>query len=76
MLQRWIKRFADTGGLDTGVKMNRENLSLLREHMMNSVSFAEEGECGIDLDGRGMDDVKDERECGEDGECEECDLQS
>jgi hypothetical protein len=56
--------------------MNRENLSLLREHMMNSVSFAEEGEGGIDLDGRGMDDVKDEREGGEDGECEECDLQS
>ena len=76
LLQRWIKRFADTGGLDCGVKMNRENLSLLREHMMNSVSFAEEGEGGIDLDGRGMDDAKDEGEAGEDEECEECDLQS
>ena len=76
LLQRWIKRFADTGGLDCGVKMNRENLSLLREHVMNSVSFAEEGEGGIDLDGRGMDDAKDEGEGGEDEECEECDLQS
>lgn len=72
LLQRWIKRFAATGGLDCGVKMNRENLSLLREHMMNSVSFAEEGEGGIDLDGRNVDDSRDE----EDEECEECDLQS
>jgi len=72
LLQRWIKRFAETGGLDCGVKMNRENLSLLREHMMNSVSFAEEGEGGIDLDGRSVDDSRDE----EDEECEECDLQS
>ncbi|CAL6366794.1 unnamed protein product [Bathycoccus prasinos] len=39
--------------------------------MMNSVSFAEEGEGGIDLDGRGMDDAKDEGEAGEDEECEE-----
>ena len=81
LLQRWIKRFADTGGLDCGVKMNRENLSLLREHMMNSVSFAEEGEGGIDLDGRegdgrGLSDAKDEGRGGEDEECEECDLQS
>lgn len=72
LLQRWIKRFAETGGLDCGVKMNRENLSLLREHMMNSVSFAEEGEGGIDLDGRSVDESRDE----EDEECEECDLQS
>lgn len=73
LLQRWIKRFAETGGLDCGVKMNRENLSLLREHMMNSVSFAEEGEGGIDLDGRSVDESSRDEE---DEECEECDLQS
>jgi len=53
MLNRWIKMLVATGGADVGIKMQKNNLELLREHMMQSVSFAsEDGKNTVGLDGK------------------------